>query len=136
MIWHSTMWEKFQSITNMMAGVEEEECFCASWVVLPDLLVHSACEDLLNFACSSETVPFSPFPVPPSLLSLQSHHVPVGFTGGIDVSGHLSELHVPACKMQPHSSIVNRWLGGWCLTRGFLSVLNQISNTDPFPDLG
>lgn len=38
----------------------------------------------------------------------------------MDVSGHLGEQHIPACKTQPNSCIANSWLGG----RAWLEVFS------------
>lgn len=90
------------------------ECWCGGrrvplwWTVLPDLLVHPGCEDLLNFAYSSEAVPFSPFPV---LLSpcFPSHHVPVCLTAQMFLGIWVSSTFLPA----KHSSTAVLQTAGW-----------------------
>lgn len=101
------------SFTDTMPGVEEEYS-CASWMVLPDLLVHSGCETCWTLLAHLKQFHSVLSQSPLVLLSphFQSHHVPVGCTVCTNVSRHLSEQHIPASKIQLHSCTANSWFCG------------------------
>lgn len=135
----SKQWERGFSCAGHYrhkAGVEEEECSCASWIVLAGLCVHPSCKDLPGFAFwngSLQSFPSPPrpalplFPIPPC--ACWSHCLHRCFWA--------SEQAACSCLQNAAPQLCWEELDGWQgLSRGFIPVLNHISKIDLSPDLG